>query len=106
MVFQRVTLLLLTCATLIIFGFRVHWSDCATHIGAFANKMLSYLHVRRLLPLQPLQRHHTDDAADTREPITAFSGTSRTSRVASVLFQRHTPALPPDTDAGKGQRVA
>ena len=72
-------------------------------------KLHSYLHTplqfQRLFPLQPLQRHHTDDAADTREPNAAPSGTSRAFRVASESLQRHAPALPPDTDAGNMQIV-
>ena len=44
-------------------------------------------------------------AADTREPIAALGGISRTSRVAIVSIQRHEPGIPPVISAGMMQIV-
>ena len=49
---------------------------------------------QRLLPVQPLQLHYPDDAADTREPNAALSGTSLASTPPSVYIQRQTPVFP------------
>ena len=55
---------------------------------------ISPLHFQRQAPLQPLQRHNTDDAADIPEPVAALSGCSRTSTPPQMHFQRQPLVFP------------
>ncbi len=52
---------------------------------------LSFLHLQRIIPSHPLQRHNTDEAADIRQPVAAFSGISRATRTATAPIQRIAP---------------
>jgi hypothetical protein len=63
------------------------------------------LHFQRQAPLQPLQRHYPDDAADIREPNAALSGFPRDSTLPFVSFQRIVPHFPFAICAGKMQFV-
>jgi hypothetical protein len=50
--------------------------------------------VRRISLVYSLQRRMSDDAADTRQPIAAHSGTHRASRHAKVSIRRLLPCFP------------
>jgi hypothetical protein len=59
--------------------------------------------LQRIAPLHPLQRHGTDDAADTRERNAALSGISRASSHHKMSIQRFLPCFPPIISAGNLQ---